>query len=91
MLALGLADRVLVSSQVACLECSSIATNNGGISVEVLCDFLEWRVLGLNEPLPDDKRLEGNPADVDQIVLPGNRLQGDGVDILVEPESDIDE
>ena len=91
MLALGLADFIILSCQVARLGRSSIATHDGGVSVEVLGDLLERRVLGLNEPLPDDKCLEGDPADIDEVVPPGNSCQGDGVDVLVEPEGDVDE
>lgn len=76
---------------MACLGRSSIAANDGSVPVEVLGDLLERCVLGLDEPLPDDESLEGDPADVDEIVLPGNSCQGDGVDVLVEPEGDVDE
>lgn len=91
MLALGLADLVLISCQVARLCRSSIATNDGRVPVEVLGDLLERGVLGLDEPLPDNERLEGDPADVDEVVLPSNSLQGDGIDVLIEPEGDVDE
>lgn len=90
ILALGLADLVLISSKVACLGRSGIATNDCRVAIEILGDLLERRVLGLDEPLPNDKRLKGDPANVDQVVLPGNGLQGDGVDVLIEPEGDVD-
>lgn len=91
MLALGLADLVLVPGEVARLGRSSVAANDGGVAVEVLGNLLERRVFGLDEPLPDHKGLEGDPADVHEIVLPGNGLEGDRVDVLVEPKGDVDE
>jgi len=52
--------------------------------------FLESAVLGLNDEEVAEDQLEGDPDDVDDVVLPADVRKGDGVDILVEDEGQGD-
>jgi len=56
----------------------------------VLCNLLERGVLGLDVEEVDDGQLDSEPAAVDDVVLPLDGVEGDGVDVLVEEEGNVD-
>lgn len=66
------------------------AAQQGGVAVEVLDDLLEWGVTGLDVEPPDDEKLKGQPDVVHDVVLPLQFAEGDGVDIAVKEEREID-
>lgn len=92
-LALGLVNlsAVIISSKVTSLGRGSIASHNSGVPIKVLGNLLERRVFGFDEKLPHNYKLKGDKADIDQIVFPADISEGDGVDILVEPQGNVDE
>src|SRR5690348_4136786 len=51
------------------------AADEGGLTIEVLDDFLEWGVAGLYVVPPDNEDLEGQPDIVHDVVLPVERDQ----------------
>jgi hypothetical protein len=90
---LGHVDR----TKTAHLGCQNLAllSSNGAaqnclVSIEVLANLLKRSVAGFDVELPDDEELEGEPAAVDDVVLPLDGLEGNGVDVVVEEESEID-
>lgn len=54
-------------------------------------DLLKRSVAGLDEEEVDESELDGEPKDVDDVVLPRDFLKGNGVDVVVEEESQVDE
>lgn len=82
---------IVLASKVACLSGSSITANKSRVAIEVLGDLLERCVLRFNKELPHDDQLEGDPAHVDNIVLPTDGAECDGVDVLIEPQRHVDE
>src|SRR5690606_2533325 len=60
-------------------------------TIEVLGDLLKWSVAGLNEEEVDEGKLNGEPAAVDNVVLPADCVHGNWVDVVVEEESQVDE
>lgn len=81
---------IIFTSQVACLGSSSFTTDQSRLAVKVLGNLLEWRVLGLNEELPHNDQLEGDPATVYNVVLPADGTECDRVYVLVEPQRHVD-
>lgn len=79
-----------LSGKDLCLLGSNSATDNGVVAVEVLGNFLERGVAGLDVELPDDEEFETEPDAVDDVVSPLDAAQSDGVDVLVEEESKVD-
>jgi len=69
---------------------SSVTTDKSGLTVEVLGNLLKGSVLGLDVIEPDNGKLNSEPDAVDDVILPGNAVEGDWVDVLVEEESNVD-
>jgi len=86
-LALRLEDSELLLSKSS----SGVTTNASILTIEVLGNLLKWGVAGLDEEEVDDDKLNGEPAAVDNIVLPLNVLESNWVDVVVEEESQVDE
>lgn len=82
---------VVLAQKLPCLGSGSIATHHCAIAVEILGDFLEWCVFGLDKELPHHDQLEADPDTVHDVVLPADGVKGDRVDVLVEPERHVDE
>ena len=72
--------------QLPALVRSSGTSNHCVITVEVLSDFLEWGVAGLDVEEVDDSEFDGEPDAVNDVVLPANVVEGDGVDVLIEED-----
>lgn len=79
----------LGSQDLALLRCGC-TTNDGIVTIKVLRDLLKGSVTGFDVELPDDEELEAEPAAVDDVVLPLDGTESDGVDVLVEDEGDVD-
>lgn len=69
---------------------SSRTTQNSSVTIELLDNLLQGNLLGLNVVLPDNENLKDQEDTVNQVVLPANRVQRDGVHILIEPETEVD-
>jgi hypothetical protein len=74
----------------ASFSSSICTTNKSGITIEMPSDFLERGVLSLDVEEPYKNEFEAEPCTVYDVVLPSNVVQGDGVDVGVEKESEID-
>ena len=72
----------LVLDNAALLGGSS-STNRSSITVKVASNFFKRGVLGLNVEEVDDDEFETEPDAVDNVVLPLDVAQSDGVDVLV--------
>lgn len=68
---------------------SRSSTQNSMVTIELLHNFLQGDLLRLNIVLPDNKDFKSQEDTVHQIILPLNVLDGDRVDILVEPQTEI--
>ena len=53
-------------------------------AVEQSCGLFERATLGLDCVHPDETEFEAEPYDVDDVVLPFDRILGDWVDISVD-------
>lgn len=73
------------------LRGGSASTNNGAVAVEDLCDFLQRETFGLDVVPEDDGDFKRQPAAVDNVILPANSIEGNGVSIGVEEKSQVDE
>jgi len=62
------------------------AADDRGVAVEVPGDLLEGGVAGLDVEPPDDGELDGQPGAVEDVVLPADVVERDGVDVLVEED-----
>lgn len=69
---------------------SGTTSNNGCITIEVLGNFLESCVSGLNVEEVHDRKFDSEPAAVENVVLPPNVIECNRVDVGVEEESNID-
>ena len=76
--------------ELAALLGRDVTTEQGGIAVEVLGDFLERGVAGLDVEAVDDDELDEEPDVVDDVVLPAEGVERDGVDVAVEEEGQVD-
>lgn len=56
------------------------------LAVEQGGSLLERETLRLDDEEVEEDELEGDPAAVDDIVLPAQIIEGDGVNVLVEDE-----
>lgn len=74
----------------AALLSSGVSTNQSSITIEVASNFLKRRVLRLNVEEIDDDKFEREPDAVDNVVLPGNVVQSNGVDVGVEEQRKVD-
>jgi len=89
-------SHLLITSKTGLLENletslgSNITTEKTLLTIEVLDDFLERSVSGLDVEEVDDHKLETEPAIVDDVVFPVELVESDGVDVGVEEESEID-
>lgn len=63
--------------------------DHGGVPVEVSSDFLQRGITCLNVEEPDHYQLDGKPHTVEDVVLPANVIEGDGVDVLVEENCQV--
>lgn len=66
------------------------ASHNSIVSVKVLGDFLEWRLSGLDVEEPNDRKLNSQPAAVEDVVFPADVLEGNWVNVLIEEEGQVD-
>ena len=73
-------------SQSKTLLCGSTTTDDCSVAVEVLGDFLERSVAGLDVEEVDDNKLDCEPDIVEDIVFPAERLDSNWVDVLVEED-----
>jgi len=62
----------------------------GGLTIEECSGFLEGKILGLDDEEVEEDKLEGEPAAVDNVVLPGDGTKSDGVNVLVEDKREGD-
>lgn len=63
--------------------------HNSRISIEMLCNLLQRRIPSLDIEEPDNGKLNTEPCAVEDVVLPSKMLQGDGVDVLVEEQREV--
>ena len=70
--------------QLAALLGRISTTNHSRLAIKVACNLLERGVAGLDVEHVDDDELDGEPDAVDDVVLPADVADGDGVDVLVE-------
>lgn len=77
--------------QLLSVTSSTFTTDLSILAVEVLGDFLKRSVSGFDEEEVDNDQLKSQPAVVHNVVLPGDVLDGDWVDVVVEEESAVDE
>ena len=82
--------KVHLLSKDTTLLSGSVTTDKSSLTVEVLGNLLKRSVLGLDVEEPDNDKLNGQPAAVDDVVLPSNGVEGDWVDVLVEEERNVD-
>lgn len=68
----------------------SSSTNRSGVTVKVASNFFERGVLGLDIEEVDDDEFESEPDAVDNVVLPLDGVQSDGVDVGVEEQREVD-
>lgn len=68
---------------------SSSTAKNSAVTVEHLDNLLQRNLLRLNIVFPDHKDLKRQEDTVDEVVFPVNVFQGDRVDVLVEPKTEI--
>lgn len=59
------------------------------LAIEVLGNLLERSVAGLDVEEVDNDELDSDPDVVDNVVLPGDVLERNRVDVLVEEEGDV--
>lgn len=78
----------LVLDDAALLGGSS-ATNGGSVAVEVAGNLLERGVLGLDVEEVDNDEFHSEPDAVDDVVLPADVVEGNGVDVGVEEQSEV--
>lgn len=75
--------------ELSTLLSSSVATNDGAVSIEMLRDLLEWSIARLDVVLPDDQSLKAEPDTVHKVVLPLDTRKRDRVDVLVEEQRQV--
>ncbi len=78
---------LLVEVIVANLVCGGDGTS-GVLAIEERSGLLQREAPGLDNEEVAESELEGEPAAVDDVVLPSDVAEGDGVDVLVEDEGD---
>jgi len=89
----GSADSVFKTSlagELQTLLSSSSTTNDGVFTVEMLRHFLERSIPCFNVEEVDDSEFDGQPAGVDDVVVPSDSAESDGVDVGVEEEGQVD-
>src|SRR5690606_41953650 len=69
----------------------SVPTRRSSDLIKVLCNLLERRVARLDEEEVHDRQLDRKPDAVDDVVLPSDLIEGNGVDVVVEEERKVDE
>ena len=74
----------------AALLRGSSSTNSSSVTIEVASNFFERRVLGLDVEEVDNDEFESEPDAVDNVVLPLDGVQSDGVDVGVEEQRKVD-
>ena len=75
-----------LSSELSTLLGCGSTTNDSVLTVEMLGHFFQGCVLGLNEEEIDNGKLEAEPDNVEDVVLPAEGVKGNWVDILVEED-----
>lgn len=91
-LVLNLLDCTLQShlgSKSSSLGRSISTSHNSVVSIKVLSDFLEWSMSGLNVEEPNDRKLNSQPAAVEDVVFPTDVLEGNWVNVLIEEEGQV--
>ncbi len=76
------------TGQMQTLLRRSTTANDGLVAIEVLGDFLERRVARLDVKEIDDCELDAEPNAVEDVIFPGQGVEGDGIDVLVEENCD---
>ena len=76
------------AGQLQTLFSRSTTADDGLVAVEVLGDFFEGRVSGLDVKEIDDGEFNSEPDAVEDVVLPGEVIEGNWIDVLVEEDCD---
>lgn len=63
---------------------------NCTLAIEELGDFLHWRISRLNNEEIDDPNFKEQEHAVEKVVLPRERLERYGIDVLIEEQRDCD-
>jgi hypothetical protein len=69
---------------------ADIASKKDRIAIEVLDNFLERRISGLDIEFPDDSEFEGEPADIHEVVFPRQSAEGNWIDVTIEEKCKVD-
>ena len=84
-----MANRIVqagLAREMQALLSGGATTDDGLVAVEVFGDFLERGVAGLDVEEVDDGELDAEPDAVEDVVFPGEVVEGDRVDVLVEED-----
>lgn len=84
----GVVETGLLCESEGLLVCSG-TSDDGIFTVKVLGHLLERRVARLDVEEVDDDQLDGQPGAIDDVVLPANLAESDGVDIRVEEDCEV--
>jgi len=81
--------RVLVVVGLINFRVGNVRNLFGSIfTIEQRGGFFKGTVLGLNDVEVEEDNLEADPTAVDNVVLPGDVIKSNGVDVLVENEGE---
>lgn len=83
-------NRLDLSNQLPTLLSRGSATEDRRVTIEMPDNFLQRSVPRLDKELPHDEQFEADPDTVENVVFPLQMAKGNGVDVLVEEEGEID-